>query len=234
MERPIKNGGSVPYNPGLQNLVTAKKHWSNQNTNKNPGFKGWHQRGYLPHRDELGLIQLVTFRLHDSLPSSRRGEWESILKIEEARNRRTKLEDYLDRGAGECWLAQPDIAKCAEDALCYFNGQRYALIAWVIMPNHIHILVETDKTPLAELVKSWKRFIAREANKLLNREGTFWQREYWDTYMRDSTQTLKAVKYIENNPVKVKLTREPEDWPWSSAKFRDRNGELALPQSAGS
>jgi hypothetical protein len=95
------------------------------------------------------------------------------------------------------------------------------------------IIVEIENIPLAKLMQSWKRFIARESNKILGREGTFWQREYWDTYMRDAAQTLKAIKYIENNPVKAKLVRETKDWPWSSARFRDRYGKLVPQRSAG-
>jgi REP element-mobilizing transposase RayT len=186
----------------------------------------------LPHRDKPGLTQFVTIRLHDSLPASHRGEWESLLKLEDRRERRKQLESYIDRGAGECWLAQPAIANCAEQGLRFFDGKRYQLRAWVIMPNHIHVLVDIGNTPLAKLMQSWKRFIAREANKLLARGGAFWQREYWDTYMRDTTQTAKAVKYIENNPVKANLVREAKDWRWSSARFRDCYGNLVLPRSA--
>jgi REP element-mobilizing transposase RayT len=233
--KPTRNPSSVPYNPQLENLVEQEKQWSEpgKNQHNRHGFAGWHQRGYLPHCDAPGLIQLVTIRLHDSLPTSRRAEWESLLKIEDVRERRTRLESYLDRGAGECWLVRPHIAKCAENALRYFDRQRYQLHAWVIMPNHVHILVEIGHTPLAKLVQSWKRFIARESNKILARKKTFWQREYWDTYMRNAAQTLKAVKYIESNPVKAKLVRQAKDWPWGSAKFRDRNGNLALPRSSG-
>jgi REP element-mobilizing transposase RayT len=234
VKKPIKNRRSVPYNPGLQNLVAEKTVWSALTSGDSSHFEGWHQRGYLPHRDEPGLTQLVTFRLHDSMPSSRRGEWESLLKIEDVLERRATLEDYLDRGAGECWLAKPDIAKHTEDALRYFEGRRYRLRTWVIMPNHIHVLVDISSAPLAKLMQSWKRFIAREANKRLNREGTFWQREYWDTYMRDSAQTLKALKYIEGNPVKAKLVREAKDWQWSSARFRNQNGEPVLTRGSNS
>src|SRR5688572_20822058 len=66
------------------------------------GFQGWHQRGYLPHCDYPGLIQFVTFRLADSMPASLRGEWEHLLSIEDEREKRSRLEDYLDRGEGQC------------------------------------------------------------------------------------------------------------------------------------
>jgi REP element-mobilizing transposase RayT len=231
--KPSKSPSVVPYNPGLQKLVEEKQSWS-EPAIENTGdkiFQGWHQRGYLPHRDKPGLTQFITLRLHDSLPVSRKGEWELLFKLEDNRERRKQLESYLDRGAGECWLARPQIAKSAEQTLRYFDGQRYQLWAWVIMPNHIHALVEIENTPLSKVIKSWKQFVARESNKLLGREGAFWQREYWDTYMREADQSLKAIKYIEGNPVKANLVREARDWPWSSARFRNPNGELVLQRS---
>ena len=70
------------------------------------GFRGWHERGYLPHRDEPGLTQFVTFHLADSLPASLRHEWAALLEIEDDRRRRQSYEAYLDKGRGECVLLQ--------------------------------------------------------------------------------------------------------------------------------
>lgn len=218
----------VPYNPGLHGLVEGKKAGAEplDTAAREQGFCGWHQRGYLPHYDVPGVTQFVTFRLADALPVSRRGEWEALLKIESERERRMELESYLDRGAGECWLARPEIAAVAESALRYFDGARYRLQAWVVMPNHVHALVDIWQTPLAAVTQSWKRFIAREANKLLGREGTFWEREYWDTWIRDEEHRRKAVRYMETNPVKAHLAAEAKAWPWSSARLRDEYGRL--------
>jgi putative transposase len=235
--KPIGNrrsGRSVscpPYNPGLQQLVDGKHAWAHplHDTAKAQGFLGWHHRGYLPHRDAPGLNQFVTCRLHDSFPASRRAEWEALLRIEDNRQRRIKLEEYLDRGHGACWLAQPEIAARAEAALRYFDRQRYQLLAWVVMPNHVHVLVRIRETPLAQVLQSWKRFIARQANKLLRRQGPFWEREYWDTYMREEQQLVRARRYTEQNPPKAGLVRQARDWPWSSARFRDDYGRLVLP-----
>jgi len=220
-----------PYNPGLHQLVKGKQAWATPlgDEAKARGFAGWHQRGYLPHHDAPGVTQFITLRLHDAMPASRRSEWEALLRIEDNRQRRMKLEAYLDRGLGECWLRQPRIAALVEGALRFFDGQRYWLRAWVVMPNHAHVLVEVWQTPLAELLHSWKGFTARAANKLLGREGTFWQREYWDTRMRNAEQARKAVRYIEANPVKARLAAEAKEWEWSSARFRDGFGVLRLP-----
>ena len=218
----------VPYNPGLHGLVEGKKAGAEplDDAAREQGFCGWHQRGYLPHHDIPGVTQFVTFRLADALPASRRPEWGALLKIESERERRMELESYLDRGAGECWLGRPEIAVVAESALRYFDGARYRLQAWVVMPNHVHALVDIWQTPLAAVMQSWKRFIARQANKLLRREGTFWEREYWDTWIRDEEHRRKAVRYVEANPVKAHLAARAQDWPWSSARLRDEYGRL--------
>jgi REP element-mobilizing transposase RayT len=217
-----------PYKPGLQKLVDGKQSWAVplDEDAKAKGFLGWHQRGYLPHYDAPGVTQIVTLRLVDSLPASRRSEWEHLMRVEDHREQRRQLEVYLDRGLGECWLRQPAIAKLTEGALRFFDGERYRLAAWVVMPNHVHLLVDVWETPLAELVKSWKSFVAREANKLLDRSGAFWEREYLDTVIADETHRRTAVRYIENNPVKAGLVREVKEWPWSSARFRDEFGRL--------
>jgi REP-associated tyrosine transposase len=103
----------------------------------------------------------------------------------------------------------------------------------VVLPNHAHVLVDVWQTPLAEMLHSWKGFTARAANKLLGREGAFWQREYWDTRMRNDEQVRKGVRYIEANPLKARLTAEAKQWAWSSARFRDAFGVLRLPAAPG-
>ena len=217
---------------------------------KTLGFFGWHERGYLPHCDFPGLVQFVTFRLADSMPDSRRGEWEHLLKIEDDREKRTKLEEYLDRGIGKCHLHDPRIAKIAEEAMLHFHDKHYELLAWCVMPNHVHVLVHVWQVPLGKMMQSWKRFIATHAEVVLTerrsptrrdpdnpneparRAALQWQREYWDTFMRDEEQERKAVRYIENNPVKAKLCCADKDWPFSSARFRDEFRRLQIPVGA--
>ncbi|HTB85564.1 MAG TPA: transposase [Candidatus Sulfotelmatobacter sp.] len=148
------------------------------------GFRSWHERGYLPHRDEPGLTQFVTFRLADSFPESLRSEWEHLWKIEDDQQRRTELEAYLDRGRGKCHLHKPAIASLVEDALRFFHGERYDLRAWVVMPNHVYVLFKVDATPMAEILGSWKKHTAQKANQMLKQRGEFWQADYWDTYHR--------------------------------------------------
>jgi putative DNA methylase len=177
---------------------------------------GWYSRGYLPHWDHPGMIQSLNFRLADSLPALVVERWKIELalqpKSESAKVIRQRVEKYLDAGHGECWLRQPDIARLAEAALLHFDGQRYRLLAWCIMPNHVHVMIETcEGFTLAGILHSWKSFIANQANRRLDRRGEFWQREYLDRYIRNSEHYQQAVAYIEENPVKAGLVRVKTD-----------------------
>ena len=214
---------SPPYNPALRDLVEDKRQWAvfRRAQREKEGFRGWNERGYLPHRDEPGLTQLVTFRLADSFPGELRSEWEGLLSIEDNSKRRRALESYLDKGRGRCFLRQPQIAKVVEDAICRFDGSRYELLAWVIMPNHVHVLFKICSTPMSQVLETWKKHLASKANRLLKRRGAFWQADYWDTYMRDAKHEKTARKYVEANPAKAKLVLDPKAWPWGSARFCD-------------
>jgi len=227
---PRSRQAGPPYNPWLREIVSGKRRWSGYSEQElgKQGFRGWHERGYLPHRDEPGLTQFVTFRLADSFPLCLRSEWEHLWRIEEDRERRKELEAYLDRGRGACHLIQPKAADLVESSLRHFEGQRYELRAWVVMPNHVHVLFTITSTPMSQVMETWKKYTSHMANKLLGLGGQFWEEDYWDTYMRDAVHELKSRRYIENNPVKAKLTLEPREYRWSSARFRDENGTLRL------
>jgi putative transposase len=238
----------------LRELVADKNRWSGLNltdAERTLGFLGWHERGYLPHCDFPGLVQFITFRLADSMPASRRGEWEHLLVIEDVREKRTKLEEYLDRGIGQCLLRDPRVATLCEEALRFFHNERYELLAWCVMPNHVHVLAHVWETPLSKMVQSWKRHIATKAEAILAErrsptrrvsenatnapirraalQTVRWEREYWDTFMRNEDQEKTAISYIENNPVKAKLCRAATEWKFSSARFRDEYWKLVLP-----
>jgi REP element-mobilizing transposase RayT len=208
-----------PRNQYLQQLIKGKREWSEplELAAIKEGFRGWRARGYLPHYDVPGVLQFLTFRLHDAMPTSRRSEWAALMHLEDSLERRKKLERYLDQGQGECWLRRPEVAEVAMQAFRFFDGKRYRLDSWVVMPNHVHLIVEVWHTPLASLVQSWKRHISRESNKLLGRNGPFWEREYWDTHIRDEAHLQRARRYIEANPVKAGLAKVAGEWRWSSA-----------------
>jgi len=220
-----------PHNPGVGKLIDGKRQWSAPPTPEaeQRGFRGWHERGFLPHRDEPGLTQFVTFRLGDAYPVALRAEWAALLEIEHDRERRRRLEAYLDRGHGECLLRRGDLANLVEQTLFFAQGRRYDLRAWVVMPNHVHVLFETLTVSMSEIVRAWKSCIAHKINRLLNRRGALWQEDYWDTYIRDAAHELKARRYIEANPVKAGLVREPRRWRWSSARHRDNYERLTVP-----
>lgn len=231
MDQPAKpRRPGPPRNSGVRDLVKGKQRWSSPPKAKDlkRGFRGWHERGYLPHRDEPGLTQFVTIRLVDSFPESLRTEWEHLWKIENDQSRRAELEAYLDRGRGDCHLRLPKIAQIVENVVRYFHGSRYDLLAWVVMPNHLHTLFKVESTPMAEILESWKKHTAQTANRLLGRRGGFWQADYWDTFMRDGQHELETRNYIESNPVKAGFVKDPKAWPWSSARFRDVNNVLRL------
>jgi putative transposase len=119
-----------------------------------------------------------------------------------------------------------------QDALLHFDEKRYRLLSWCVMPNHIHVLIETRaQFPLATVLHSWKSFTGHEANKLLKLQGEFWQREYLDRFVRNAEHYERIVAYIEENPVKAGLAKIKTDWPWSSAKFRNA-GSAAVPAAS--
>jgi len=219
-----------PHNPGVRDLIAGKRKWASSLTidEAKKGFKGWNERGYLPHRDEPGLTQMVTFHLADSFPRSLRSEWEALLEIQENDERRKQLQAYLDKGRGECPLRQPELGRLVEGALRFYHGKDYELRAWVVMPNHVHVLFKVGEKPMGEVIGNWKEYTAREANKLLKRYGRFWAADYWDTFIRNANHELQAQNYAERNPVKAGLVSAARDWPWSSAHFRDEYNRLLL------
>jgi putative transposase len=192
-------------------------------------FRGWYSRGYLPHFDLPGLVQFINYRLDDAMPASLHHEWAALLEIDDELKRRTKIEEYLDRGRGSCLLRDPRAAAIVEENWLHLDGKDYRLLAWVVMPNHVHLLVEIWQTPQAQLIKDWKGFTARCINRALGRRGKLWQDDYWDRYIRDETHCRKVVHYIESNPVKAGLVKAPEQWPFSSARFRDEYNRLKPP-----
>ncbi|GIW77357.1 MAG: hypothetical protein KatS3mg104_2420 [Phycisphaerae bacterium] len=180
-------------------------------------------RTYLPHFEAGEVPQFITFRLHDSLPQELLGQWEEELQhlsdeTEREQQRRQRIEEALDRGHGACHLRNPEIARIVEEAFLHFDGTRYRLHAWVVMPNHVHVLI----TPLygnslSSIVHSWKSFTAKEANKLLGRAGPFWQNDYFDRFIRNEEHWQRVIAYIHENPVRAGLRATPEEWPYSSA-----------------
>lgn len=203
----------------------------------NPLVSGLHFRGKLPHLKSEGALYFVTFRLGDSLPAHEiaRLKHERAVILEQSRAAKAplpwhdeqqllawyceKVEALLDAGHGSCWLSRPDVATLVANALRFFEGNRYDLKAWVIMPNHVHVVVfPYPNHTLSEILHSWKSYSSKEANKMLGRCGqTFWQSESFDHWIRDDAARERLVRYAVNNPVKAGFCARPEEWKWSSA-----------------
>ena len=164
-------------------------------------------------------MQTITFRLADSLP---RDAYESLLSSSDTNDELYKrLERLIDRGRGTCILSDPQIAEIVTEALCHFDGERYRLLAWVIMPNHVHVMVEQiEGFSLRRVMHSWKSFTAKEINKVRNSTGTVWAPDYYDRFVRNADHYENAISYIEWNPVKAALVGRPEEWTHSSARHR--------------
>ena len=191
------------------------------------GAPGWHSRGYLPHFESSEVTQHVTFHLADSLPQTVLLQLEAELKFlptgKRDAERRKRVDAWIDAGHGSCILHKPAIASMVQGSLLTFDSQRYRLLAWVVMPNHVHVLFQPrNGWTVAKIVAAWKKFTARKIcdDRRSGGEGpsaTVWHREYWDRFIRDQAHLAQTIEYIHLNPVKAGLVVTPESWPWSSA-----------------
>jgi REP element-mobilizing transposase RayT len=124
---------------------------------------------------------------------------------------RQKIAEYEDAGYGQCFLRDERIAAIMQDTLKHFDGERYQLLCWCIMPNHVHVLIEVNEGwSLSKIMHGWRSYTANEANRILGRTGKFWMEEYYDRYIRNDNHLQKTINYILNNPSNAGL----DDWPW--------------------
>ena len=177
-------------------------------------------RANLPHWNKGITASFVTFRLGDSLSQ------EKLLKFEESRSAWIAahpkpwdestareyygtfdgtIQDWLDAGYGSCVLSDDSCARVVEDALWHFAGERYSLYAYVVMPNHVHVLfMPMEGWSMSDIVAGWKKFTARQINGLIGKEGPLWQKESYDTLVRSERHFQTIVGYIKrNNPQKA-------------------------------
>jgi REP element-mobilizing transposase RayT len=203
----------------------SRPHTSGENTCR--VHRAWHHRGYLPHFDAGAVVQMITFRLADSLP---RDIYEKInARDHDDAEKRRQLEETIDSGRGSCLLRDPEIASIVECSLRNYDGEQYCLICWVIMPNHVHLVIEQiDGFALSDVIRGWKSFSAKQINKLRKTSGSVWAPDYFDRFIRDRNHFSDAITYTEYNPVKAGLASRPEEWPHSSAA-KNAGGTPAVP-----
>jgi putative transposase len=140
------------------------------------------------------------------------------------------VEGYLDHAPAVRHLADERLATVVRDAMLHFAGERYQLLSYSVMPSHIHWVfrpldcwtrtwdwVKTRKSPRERIMHSLKGFTARRCNRILGREGVFWQSESYDRVVRDEEELTRICEYVEANPVKAGLVQNRADWPFSSA-----------------
>ena len=167
----------------------------------------YYQRN-LPHWQPDGAAIFLTWRLHGSIPA--------ILAAPEfgAADRTLNL-----AVVGPRWLADERVARCVAEVLRYGEERLglYHLRAWVLMVNHVHILIYPE-AGITRITRTVKGYSARRANEILGRTGQrFWQDESYDHWVRGRDELEKIVHYIEWNPVTAGLVSRVEDWRWSSA-----------------
>jgi putative DNA methylase len=185
-----------------------------------PEETGWRTRGYLPHFDDESVVQLITFRLAGSIPQSVLRQSRANLtsgRITDVEYFRT-IEKYLDDGHGARHLSHREIAAVFEENLLRFDGERYHLFHWVVMPTHAHVMLRPNADfSLARTMHSMKSYTANEANKILGRSGRFWSVEYFDRYIRDGRHFGRVAEYVHNNPVKAGLCETSVDLEFGCA-----------------
>jgi putative transposase len=178
---------------------------------------------HLPHWRQEGATYFVTFRFGDSLPQSKlrelsewRKEWEKqhsgcrSAEVWDELSRETirRIEAWLDQGMGSCLLKHPEVSATVAKAVRHFDGRRYQLGAYVVMPNHVHTLVRplgNEEELLEWIIGSWKRFSARRINQQLGRNGSLWQEESFDRIVRDEEHLYRCLQYIGSNAKRAGL-----------------------------
>lgn len=209
-------------------------------------------RRKLPHWQPEGVMFFITFRLTDSLPAqviqelkaqrererqvcrarfSGAQQWQELYKLD--KKYFGQFDSWLDRciESSPRWLAQREIAQIVADVIYALDGERYRLIAYCLMPNHVHLAIDTAgysieplhqgataTYPLTDTLKRLKGRTARYCNQTLGRSGSFWHHESYDHVIRDQGEYQRIIWYILNNPVKAGLAEYWEDWKFSLVK----------------
>jgi len=178
-------------------------------------------RRHLPHWRLSGSFNYVTWRLADSLPQEKLKAWAEEKRLWLQKNPKPwdtqtaaeygerfpkRLETWLDAGYGACFLRKPECGHIVANAFHYFDGERYDLASFVIMPNHVHALYQLrNGWEIEDVSHSLKSYTANEMNKVLGRQGTLWQQEGFDHLLRGVRHLDRCLSYIRNNPALAHL-----------------------------
>jgi len=225
-------------------------------------------RRRLLHWYQPGHAHFITYRLAGSIPDVLLREWRreraelirqaGSLPYDVRAERRSEIErqffkrydDLLDQSTENRWLADDRVASIVRDNLYHHNGDKYQLLAYCVMPNHVHVLLQPfqidaaaghhlqatsdeiadSSGPLASIMHSLKSYTANKANEVLGRHRAFWQHESYDHWVRDLDELDRIVEYIRFNPVRARLCERPIDWRFSSAfdRFHQDGSDCAL------
>jgi putative transposase len=245
VDRSLSNGigqaGSLPYGGNMRGEIITRRH--------------------LPHWYVPGAAHFVTYRLAGTIPVAvmrqLRDRQEAQLKRLSARGMSraadrqrvckqffAAYDRYLDCDCKIDWLSRPEIAALIRRNLYRHDGAKYHLLAYCVMPNHVHVLLQPielrqeegqagllvpttedviseevpdARSPLARIMHSLKSYTGNEVNRILKRSGQLWQHKSYDHWVRDDEELERIVDYIAWNPVKAKLVGEPHQWFWSAA-----------------
>ncbi len=222
-EIPVAQALAEPFNRGCG--VSPQRDLTDDAHDTRPGWETLNKTGatFLPHSTAACATYAVTFRLRDSLPASvlqdyqcesvTLGKAAAIGRIAQLQS--THIEPELDRGHGECLFKDFALAEVVAKALRHFDGGRYDLLAWCVMPNHVHAVVKPrEENELVDILHSWKSFTAHEINKRLGRREEVWQKESYDHLIRDGEDLRNQVTYVLENPRKAGLLNW--EWVWSA------------------
>ncbi len=220
-------------------------------------LEGLFRRRRLPHWDVEDGIYFVTSCLEGSIPARGLAELYRFRDELDARPRPAnvpelewelrkhklvfaRFDQLLDREPAVKHLAEPAAADVVRDAFYHFAGERWDLLAFVVMPSHFHWVFQPkrawveslsgsadERTPRERIMQSIKGYTAYRCHRVLGITGTFWQDESYDHVVRDYGELLRIIEYVEQNPVKAGLVLRPEDWRWSSAA--DRRARSVVP-----
>ncbi len=185
-----------------------------------------------PHWSRAGAVVFITFRTHDSIPRGVLKRWErekhdwlgrrgydvtkhwSVVLPTVAEKDRAEFrkhfgrcrEEFLDTCQGRCLLRRPELARIVADSLLHFDGQRYRMGDFVVMPNHAHLLAAFGTADaMAAQCDSWLHYTASKINKAIGEKGKFWQQEPFDHLVRSLEQYEYLRRYIAANPQKAGL-----------------------------